>query len=108
MTKNNFTEDTRYLFFSDGWQKDWEDGRNDANCLHHILKRISNSPYNAAPLSNFRTHQPEGRKDMLPLHCFETQSKYLKKTKAYLDKEGYIPNEKDLEFLNNNKKYYVQ
>lgn len=104
---NNFSEETQYLFFQNGWCQDFERNTNDANCLHHILKRISDSPYNACPLNNFKSHQPEGRKNMLPLHCFETEKKYLKRTKAYLDRIGYIPNEKDLKFLEDNKKYYV-
>lgn len=104
--RNNFTEKTRYLFLGDGWCQDWERGTNDANCLHHILKRISNSPYNAAPLNNFKSHMPEGRKNMLPIHSFEVRSKYLRKTKAYLDRIKYKPTEKDLQFLEDNKKYY--
>jgi hypothetical protein len=99
--KNNFTPETRELFDMGGFCKDWEDGVNDADCLHHIKKRISNSPYNACPLNNFRNHQPEGRSSRgLPaIHSQKTEQKYLKKTKEYLDKIGYVPNEKDKDFL---------
>lgn len=106
--KNDFTEQTRYLFDFGGFSYDWEDGRNDADCLHHILGRVSNSPYNACPLNNFRTHQPEGRMQ-LKLGAITSQeniSKYLTKTKTYLDMYGYQPNKKDLEFLSKYKKYY--
>ena len=58
--KNDFPAEIFELFFGDGWCQDWEDGRNDANCLHHILKRINNSPYNACPLNNKRNPLPEG------------------------------------------------
>jgi hypothetical protein len=77
---------------------------NNADCLHHCLGRCSNSPYNAVPLNNFKDHQPEGRRNMLPLSSQIMISKYLKKTKKYLDGIGYKPNEDDLKFL---KKYKV-
>ena len=104
---NDFTSKTRDLFDFGGYCVDWEDGRNDADCLHHILGRESNSPYNACPLNNFRTHQPEGRKGLLPLSSQSVRSKYLKKTKVYLDSIDYKPTENDLKFLETNKKYYV-
>lgn len=94
------------LFFGDGYCNDWEDGRNDANCLHHCLGRVSNSAYNAVPLNNFRNHMPEGRKNLLPINSFNTRYKYLKKTKEYLDNIKYIPNEKDIEFLEKYKHFY--
>ena len=105
--KNDFSEKNRDLFDFGGYSIDWEDGRNDADCLHHILGRVTNSPYNAAPLNNFRTHQPEGRKGLLPLSSQTVRSNYLKKTKQHLEDVGYKPNEKDLEFLETNKQYYV-
>jgi hypothetical protein len=79
----NFSDKTRELFDMGGYCIDWEDGRNDADCLHHILGRVSNSPYNAAPLNNFRTHQPEGRKNLDSIHSFECRSRLLKKTKQF-------------------------
>lgn len=104
--KNNFSTKTRELFNMGGYCMSWESGRNDANAHHHILGRVSNSPYNLAPLNNAREHQPEGRKYLPAIHSFEVQKKYLKKTKKYLDSVGYIPDEKDLDFLESNKKYY--
>ena len=106
--KNNFSQETRDLFDFGGYCLDWEDGFNDSDCLHHILGRVSNSPYNAAPLNNKRNHQPEGRKNLHSIHSFEVRSKYLVKTKKHLDSIGYEPNEKDLEFIKQNKKYYDQ
>lgn len=106
--KNDFTEKTRQLFDLGGYSRSWETGRNDADCLHHILGRVSNSPYNACPLNNFREHQPEGRISLkLPaITNFRACSRYLIKTKDYLNQIEYKPNEKDLQFLEKNKKYY--
>lgn len=103
---NDFTPKTRELFDMGGYCMDWEDGHNDADSIHHILKRVSNSPYNAAPLNNFRNHMPEGRKHLPAIHSDEVQQKYLRKTKQYLDLVGYKPTDKDLEFLDLYKKYY--
>lgn len=104
--KNDFTKKTRELFDFGGYSSDWEDGRNDADCIHHILGRVSSSPYNAAPLNNRRNHQPEGRKHLPAIHSFPVRSKYLNKTKRYLDSIWYTPDETDLAFLDINKKYY--
>lgn len=104
--KNSFSDRTRELFDFGGYAQDWEDGVNDADSLHHILKRISSSPYNVAPLNNKRNHMPEGRKTLPDIHSFDVRVKYLAKTKRYLDSIGYVPNKNDLQFINNNKKYY--
>lgn len=106
--KNNFSQKTRDLFDFGGWSMDWEDGRNDADSLHHIFGRVSNSPYNAAPLNNIRNHQPEGRKYLPAIHSFEARKKYLSKTKKHLDSIDYTPNEDDLEFINKHKEYYEE
>jgi hypothetical protein len=99
--KNEFTKETRMLFDLGGWINDFEDGRNDADCLHHIFGRVSNSPYNACPLNNARNHQPDGigRKHLPAITNKEVQQKYFKKTKEYLDSIHYTPTKKDLEFL---------
>lgn len=104
---NNFSRETVELFDMGGYMKDWEDGMNDANACHHILKRVSNSPYNLAPLNNKRNHLSSGRKGLRSIHSFEVQCKYLLKTKRYLESISYKPTDKDLEFLNTYKKYYV-
>ena len=68
-------------------------GRSDRGLqAHHISKRISPSPYNLAPLC-WVCHL-EGN-----IHTPEIEQKYLRKTKEYLDKIGYIATLKDLEFL---------
>jgi len=103
---NNFTAKTRELFDMGGYCRSWESGRCDANAGHHILRRISNSPFNYAPLNNAREHMPEGRKNLPDIHSFEVRKKYLIKTKEYLNEIGYIPTENDLKFLESNKKYY--
>ena len=104
--RNNFSEETFDLFDMGGWCSSWETGTNDADCLHHILGRVSNSPFNACPLNNMRDHMPEGRHGLLPLSSQIVQSKYLKKTKKHLYKINYKSTEKDLNFLKENKKYY--
>lgn len=104
--KNNFSTKTRELFDMGGYCDSWESGRNFSDCLHHILGRVSNSPYNACPLNNKEEHQPEGRKHLPAIHSFEVRKKYLIKTKKYLDEIGYVPTEQDILFLDTNKKYY--
>lgn len=84
---------------------DWETGKNDGSELHHILGRVSESPYNAAPLSN-KSHAPEGRKNLPAIHSYETRSKYLQRTKRYLDSINYQPTKEDEVFIEKNKKYY--
>ena len=105
--KNNFNQKTYDLFDFGGYCRDWEDGGNDADCLHHILGRVSNSPYNAAPLNNFRNHQPEGRKDLPAIHSLKVEKRYLIKTKFFLDSIGYEPTKKDKEFLEKYNDYYI-
>ena len=105
--QNNFSPHTRSLFDMWWYCYSWETGTNDADCIHHILGRVSNSPYNAAPLNNFRDHQPEGRKGLPAIHSFLVRKKYLISTASYLDSIDYIPTKKDLEFLETNKKYYA-
>lgn len=104
--KNPFSEKTRELFDRWWWMESHESWRNWANCLHHILWRVSNSPYNACPLNNQYEHQPEWRKWLSPLSSQEVRSKYLIKTKNYLDSIWYKPNKKDIEFLEKYKQYY--
>jgi len=104
--KNNFTEQTRDLFDMGGYMRSWETGINNADCLHHIVRRVSSSPYNACPLNNFKDHLPEGRRNLKPLHSKEVESEYLIKTKDYLDKIKYQPVAEDFVFLEQHKTYY--
>lgn len=103
--KNPFTKETADLFDKGGYAEDWETGRNDATELHHILGRVSSSPYNAAPLNN-RSHSPEGRKGLPAIHSFEVRKQYLERTKRYLESIRYQPTIQDEDFLRQNKKYY--
>ena len=104
--KNDFYKGVFELFDKGGYCDSWETGMSNADCIHHVLGRCSNSPYNAAPLNNFNDHMPEGRKNLPPLSSQAVKSKYLQKTKSHLDEIGYLPTEKDLEFLYLHKKYY--
>lgn len=104
--KKNFSAKTRELFDMGGYCKSFETGKNSADCLHHVLGRVSNSPYNACPLNNKDDHQPEGRKNLPALSSDEVIRKYLNKIKRYLDSVGYEPTDADKDFLERNKKYY--
>jgi len=103
---NDFSPKTKDLFDMGGYMMDWEDGRN-ATEIHHILGRESSSAYNAAPLHRVN-HSPEGRIGLSAIHSFEVRSKYLIKTKKFLDSLDYQPTEDDLAFLESNKKYYAK
>ncbi len=96
----DFSEETKELFF---WNREcWWCKKNHQNCLHHILGRVSNSPLNAAPLSNFECHIGNGL-----LNQFKNKKKLLKKTLDYLLDDGYILTKKDRVFIKSNKQYYV-
>ncbi len=98
--KNDFTEETRELFF---WnQKCWWCGANHWDCLHHILGRISNSPLNAAPVNNFDCHIGNGK-----LSRFEAKKDLLKKTLEYLLESGYVLTKEDKQFKSKYKRYYI-
>lgn len=99
--RNEFPKKVRDLFDRGGYMVDWETGKSDANCLHHIMGRVSNSPYNAAPLNNQMTHMPEGRtmNGLGAIHSRDVVKRFLNKTKKYLDGIGYKPNKKDIDFL---------
>jgi hypothetical protein len=103
---NEFSQKTKELFDRGGYMVSIESGRNWADACHHVLGRVSSSPYNCCPLNNQYEHLPEGRKKLKSIHCFEVESNYLKKVKQYLDSINYKPNENDLEFLTKYKKYY--
>ena len=97
--KNDFTEKTRELFF---WnQKCWWCKQTHADCGHHILGRVSNSPLNYCPINNFICHIGNGK-----LSQFDVRKKLLKKTLEYLISTDYTLTKKDKEFKNKYKKYY--
>jgi len=103
---NNFTQKTFDLFDMDGYCMSWETGKNNADCLHHVFGRISNSPFNAAPLNNKSDHMPEGRKSMLSLSSLKIRKQFLNKTKKYLESIDYQPTKNDLKFLQKYKSFY--
>ena len=95
--RNKFTKETYDLF------RDvpcYECGHFHANCLHHIMKRISNSPYNAAPLNNQACHLNKGGKmGRGDLAKKEIRLDFLEKTSFYLFIYGYERTRKDEEFI---------
>ena len=99
--RNGFTELTRELF----WQQNYcyICGRSDNGTQdHHICGRVSYSPYNLAkvcPGCHDRNHTQSPFTE-------DEKRKFLQKTKKLLDEMDYVPNEKDLKFLEDNKKYY--
>lgn len=97
--KNAFSTETRELWFY-YYNCNWC-GQSGPDALHHILGRVSNSPYNSSPIHNLKCHIGNARLD-----SFENRSKLLVKTKEYLDSEGYRPTAQDLTFLSENSKYY--
>ena len=108
MLQNEFSKKTRALFDLGWYCYDFEDWANDVDCLHHILGRCSNSPYNACPLNNLRNHMPEWRtsKWLPDIHTFEVEKKYLLSTMSFLENIWYEPTLKDKEFIKSNSKYY--
>ena len=97
--KHNFSEQTKELFF---WnRKCWWCGQQHSNCLHHIMGRVSSSPLNAAPLSNFECHIGNGR-----LATFSVRSKLLQKTLSYLLELEYKLTLKDIDFIQKYENYY--
>ena len=97
--KNEFSQETRKLFI---WNYIcWWCGQNHIDCLHHILNRVSDSPLNAAPLSNFECHIGNGK-----LSTFEAKKKLLKKTLYFLLESDYKLTEEDKAFMGKYNKYY--
>ncbi len=97
--RNNFSEETRELFF---WNLIcWNCNKPHANCLHHTMGRVSNSALNASPLNNFDCHIGNGK-----LSLFEVKKRFLKKTLDYLLENDYVLTKKDKEFKSKYKKYY--
>ena len=90
--KNNFSTETRELFSHNNicfWCN-----RSHANCLHHIMGRVSSSPLNACPLSNFDCHIGNGR-----LATIKNRCKLLHKTLNYLLSVNYTLTKDDIEFI---------
>lgn len=97
--RNNFSEETRELFF---WTNIcWWCDRSHANCLHHILGRLSDSPLNAAPINNFECHIGNGK-----LSLFDTKKNLLNKTLDFLLESNYTLTKEDKQFKKRHSKYY--
>ena len=96
---NDFTQETRELFI---WNTlCWYCKRNHANCLHHILGRISNSPLNSAPLNNFECHINNGK-----LATDKLRSEMLVKTLMFLKTIDYQFTPEDIEFIEKHEYLY--
>lgn len=88
--RNDFTENTRALFI---WNYScFECGRSKPLTLHHIFRRISKSPLNAAPLC-------QSCHEVGDIHSDKKRVKYLLKTISFLWKQNYKLNKSDKEFL---------
>lgn len=98
--KNNFTKETYQLF--EDKHECWYCGMNTIDCLHHIIGRSSNSPYNAAPMCNHKCHLPNHGRIRKDFKVME----YLVKTKKYLESIGYKPTNSDYVFLEKYTKFY--
>ena len=97
--KNPFSEETKELFI---WNtKCFYCGKNHANCFHHTLGRVSNSPLNCCPISNFNCHIGNSQ-----LTHFETIKRLLHQTLTYLLQNGYQLTKEDREFMRKHKEYY--
>ena len=80
-----------------------------ADCLHHIISPQSSgyikgkhneSIYNSAPVNNWDCHISK------PMHIEKNEVELLKEVKLILDRELYIPDDNDKEFLIIYKEYY--
>ncbi len=97
--RNNFTKETRVLFNQN--TKCWFCGKNHNDCLHHIMGRVSSSPLNACPLSNFDCHIGNGRLATIKVRC-----KLLNKTLRYLISIDYSLTEEDIDFITKYQNIY--
>ena len=87
---NPFTERTRELFI---WNYScWQCWKSKPLTLHHIYKRISNSPLNACPICQDCHEKGD-------IHSAEKREKYLTKTIKFLKEQDYKMTKKDIEFL---------
>jgi len=92
--KNNFSDITRALYSFE--HNCWVCGSNDSCELHHILGRVSSSPFNASVLCR-KCHEK---------YTTISKEKLLKKAIKFCISEGYEPNNTDITFYKDNKKLY--
>ena len=95
--KNPFSNETRNLFYEKRYQcfncgaNGWD--RGGIEC-HHLLSRISSSPFNLAPLCG-KCHQRVG-------HTRDEHRKLFNKTFFWLDAIKYKPTKEDWAFFEKN------
>jgi len=97
--KNSFSPETREIWI--WWYSCFYCGKNQWDCLHHILGRASSSILNSAPLHNDVCHLNNGK-----LATFDIRKKLLKKTLEFLKKNKYVLTDDDIQFMQQYKKYY--
>lgn len=78
-----------------------EKGACTSDCLHHIFSRVSNSPFNAAPMNNNKCHINDG--DKMGGHTrhlmYERKQMYLRFAITWLHSRCYKMTKKDKAFL---------
>ena len=92
--QNPFSEKTRWLFYDvqyHCWLCRTNGQESGGTELHHIVGRSSNSPYNASVLC-VGCHKGMN-------HNEEEEQNLLRITSNYLEAIGYVPNDKDKEFI---------
>lgn len=92
--KNDFTDITRALYSFEN--SCWVCGSNQGCELHHILGRVSASPFNACVLCR-KCHEKSPTLN---------KSKLLKMAIKFCIEEQYEPNKTDIMFYQSNKKLY--
>ncbi len=101
MLKNRFTEEVKEFWAF--WFQDLWDGKNDADCLHHI-KSPSSSDYksgkhnqsvlNSCPLNNFRNHIGNGI-----IHNKNVEVELCMRVLKVVQDKQYVLKDNDLKFL---------
>ncbi len=92
--KNNFSDITRALYSFE--HNCWVCGSNQGCELHHILGRVSASPFNACVVCR-KCHEKATTLN---------KSKLLKMAIKFCIREQYDPNKTDIKFYQENKKLY--
>jgi len=97
--RNNFSDLTRALYIQPVNPDDeycWICKSNQSCELHHILGRVSNSPFNSCCLCR-KCHENYTKLD---------KGKLLRMAIKFCLREQYTPTEKDIKFYRDNKKLY--
>lgn len=94
-----FTDKTRQLFVNTPC---WQCGAAAPDALHHIMKRVSASPLNCAPLHNATCHLDRG-----DIHKPNVRWRYLWRTLVHLREQNYQWSPKDKAFYRINYAEFV-